>query len=86
MDTAGNLFGTTLYGGKYANIDSDCCGTVFELMGKKHQVLYNFCSRPNCADGLGPEAGLVIDASGNLYGTTNEGGAKDFGTVFELSP
>jgi len=51
-------------------------------------VLYNFCQLSNCADGGGPNGGLVFDADGNLYGTTTYGGTTAFrnGTVFELSP
>ncbi len=52
----------------------------------KEKVLYSFCAEANCADGVGPFAGLIRDASGNLYGTTTEGGAFDGGTVFELTP
>ena len=37
-------------------------------------------------DGYNPEAGLVIDKAGNLYGTTNTGGAYGYGTVFEVTP
>ena len=50
------------------------------------QVLYTFCQRPNCADGFGPTAGLIIDAAGNLYGTASYGGAFNAGVVFELAP
>lgn len=50
------------------------------------QVLYNFCSQPNCTDGSGPYLGnLVFDSAGNLYGTTEYGGADNVGVVFELS-
>jgi uncharacterized repeat protein (TIGR03803 family) len=48
-------------------------------------VLYNFCSQANCADGANPEADLVVDLSGNLWGTTRNGGANQFGTIFELT-
>jgi len=48
-------------------------------------VLYNFCSQPNCTDGANPEADLAIDLSGNLWGTTTNGGAHGFGTIFELT-
>jgi uncharacterized repeat protein (TIGR03803 family) len=47
-------------------------------------TLYDFCSKPNCADGSQPEAPLVEDQVGNLYGTTGEGGASNVGTVFAL--
>ena len=49
-------------------------------------VLYSFCSAAQCADGETPEAGLIQDAAGNLYGTTFGGGAHHYGTVFELEP
>jgi hypothetical protein len=85
-DQAGNLYGTTMHGG--ANLDA---GTAFKLTARAHHfptesVLHNFCSLPSCADGAFPEAGLIIDAAGNLYGTTTSGGAHVSGTVFELVP
>jgi len=49
-------------------------------------VLYNFCSQPNCIDGENPASALTPDGAGNLYGTTQLGGAKMYGTVYELSP
>jgi len=48
-------------------------------------VLYNFCSQANCKDGANPEADLVTDPAGNLWGTTRNGGANQFGTIFELT-
>jgi uncharacterized repeat protein (TIGR03803 family) len=50
----------------------------------QESVLHNFNS--NGTDGAYPQAGLVIDTVGNLYGTTNNGGTSGFGTVFELTP
>ena len=50
------------------------------------KILYNFCSRPSCADGATPLAALIADASGSLYGTTLDGGAHGGGTVFQLTP
>ncbi len=85
MDKEGNLYGTTYSGG------ANNVGTVFELSppAKKggawtETVLYGLRGVPN--DGSFPYAGLVMDKSGNLYGTTEQGGASGFGTVFELSP
>src|SRR5277367_3871068 len=48
-------------------------------------VLYNFCSQTNCKDGANPEADLAVDLAGNLWGTTRNGGANQFGTIFELT-
>src|SRR6266566_1649856 len=50
------------------------------------QVLHSFCSQSNCADGAGPSAGLIMDGTGNLYGTTYYGGSHGLGTVFKLGP
>jgi uncharacterized repeat protein (TIGR03803 family) len=81
FDAAGNLYGTTVDGGNTASCDSDGCGTVFELTPKagggwKETVLHRFVS--GTKDGHFPQAGVVFDASGNLYGTTPVGGAYDY--------
>jgi uncharacterized repeat protein (TIGR03803 family) len=90
MDTAGNLYGTTYQGGIHFCQGIGTCGTVFEFSpreggGWTETVLHNF---GNGTDGFFPEAGLVMDSAGNLYGTTLAGGIHtcDCGTVFELSP
>lgn len=82
MDASGNFYGTTCYGGLYN------AGTVFELTpnqgrGWTETVLHSF---GNGTDGSVPEAGLIFDANGNLYGTTSFGGIHDGGTAFELTP
>jgi uncharacterized repeat protein (TIGR03803 family) len=76
MDSNGNLFGTTSRGG--ASDD----GTVFELSQGSSTIttLASF----NGANGAYPAAGVVEDGSGNLFGTTNNGGSANDGTVFEL--
>jgi uncharacterized repeat protein (TIGR03803 family) len=85
FDAAGNLYGTTQYGGGSANCEFGC-GTVFELThgtsGWTETVLHRFVGE----DGENPCAQLAFDAAGNLYGTTRLGGAHGSGTVFELSP
>jgi len=82
LDAKGNLYGTTTAGGNLACSAPDGCGTVFKLdTTGKESVLYSFIGSP---DGSKPESGLVLDAKGNLYGTTRDGGAYDNGTVFEL--
>jgi len=82
FNASGNLYGTTLYGGVYGD------GTVFELRPNENgswteRVLHSF--NTNGKDGYYPYAGLILDAAGNLYGTTYAGGADDYGTVFELT-
>lgn len=52
----------------------------------REKVLYSFCPSPPCKHGANPYAGLIFDGSGNLYGTTAEGGAQNDGTVFQLTP
>jgi uncharacterized repeat protein (TIGR03803 family) len=82
-DAAGNLYGTTYYGGVSGNC-TDGCGTVFKLdTTGKETVLHSFVGR---ADGANPAAGLIRDPVGNLYGTTAYGGRSGFGTVFKLDP
>ncbi len=82
MDSAGNLYGTSNVGGSY-NV-----GIVFELSPANgsyvEKVLYSF--RATGTDGTEPYGGLIMDASGNLYGTTSSGGLYGEGTVFELVP
>lgn len=78
IDAEGNLYGTTSAGGS-ANL-----GVVFEIpAGGKETVLHNFTG---AADGATPWAGLILDSTGNLYGTTTAGGAWGMGTIFELTP
>ncbi len=81
FDQAGNLYGTTYEGGANNH------GVVFELTpsngGWTESILYNFMGG---SDGSVPHAGVVLDRAGNLYGTTELGGAYGCGTVYELSP
>jgi len=83
FDDAGNLYGTTLNGGNTGN------GVVFELSpaaGKgawTETVLHSFDSAD---DGVEPRMGVIMDAAGNLYGTTESGGNIGYGAVFEVSP
>lgn len=87
FDSAGNLYGTTQAGGT-SNV-----GTVYELSpaggGKwTEAILYDFAGKVGSpsADGASPEAGLVFDVAGNLYGTTVHGGDSQKGVAYELSP
>ena len=76
IDSQGNLYGTTVAGGAFGD------GSVFEIAAGTSAIttLFSF----NGADGYEPQAGLTLDARGDLYGTTEAGGANHAGTVFEL--
>jgi uncharacterized repeat protein (TIGR03803 family) len=100
FDGDGNLYGTTVDGGSAScenNSRTGSCGTVFELTPAAggewtESILYNFQGSPT--DGSNPVDGVVFDASGNLFGTTNAGGngktclfpVVGCGAVFELTP
>jgi uncharacterized repeat protein (TIGR03803 family) len=88
VDSAGNIFGVTVYGGTYGN------GTVFKLTrsgkGWKEAVLHTF---GGTGDGSLPHASLTFDGTGNIYGTTEAGGIVaggcspyGCGTIFRLAP
>jgi len=83
LDASGNLYGVTVVGGE-GNI-----GTAYELVpdggGKwKETVLHSF--NPNGKDGANPYTNLSFDHTGNIFGTTANGGKYSNGTVFEITP
>jgi uncharacterized repeat protein (TIGR03803 family) len=96
FDPAGNLYGTTSFGGITADECGDGCGTVFKLTPGSggtwtESVLYEFVGQHG--DGAIPESGVILDQAGNLYGTASVGGnhgeicgTGGCGTVYELSP
>jgi uncharacterized repeat protein (TIGR03803 family) len=76
LDAAGNLYGTTVNGG------SSSLGTVYKLDNMGHTtVLHSFAGG---ADGANPHGDVILDAAGNLYGTTAIGGTYSKGTVYKL--
>ena len=89
-DGAGNMFGTTVYGGGSPSCEHGC-GTIFRVgTDGSESVVYSFRGG---RDGEDPEPGLIKDRSGNLYGTTLFGGKRargcdnsSCGTVFKISP
>lgn len=93
FDSAGNLYGTTYNGGNPKTCNNNGCGVVFELSpsgsGWTEKVIHTFSGG---WDGANSRATLIIDAAGNLYGTTTAGGdltaCRGFGcgVVFKLSP
>jgi uncharacterized repeat protein (TIGR03803 family) len=86
FDTAGNLYGTTEYGGDLLCNSGNGCGTMFKL--KPHAngtwrkfVLNRFGAHP----GAFPTSGVVLDTAGSIYGTTS-GGGLTYGSVYEITP
>lgn len=82
FDGAGNLYGTTEYGG-----NKGCgtgCGTIFEIAPDGTETVVHVFN--SARDGAGPVAGLVADGKGDYYGTAQYGGAGGYGTVFEFTP
>jgi hypothetical protein len=86
LDTAGDVYGTTYYGGA-GTCGPVGCGVVFRLSQSNgewtEKVIHDF--NVSGTDGQFPFAGLIFDAAGNLYGTTSES-ANGTGRVFELTP
>jgi uncharacterized repeat protein (TIGR03803 family) len=83
FDSAGNLYGTTVSGGTGGG------GGVFELSPASggtwtETTLYNF--RGDSQDGESPLAGVTLNSSGSVFGTTFSGGSRNDGTVFEITP
>ncbi|MGC1374565.1 MAG: choice-of-anchor tandem repeat GloVer-containing protein, partial [Candidatus Sulfotelmatobacter sp.] len=87
VDAAGNIYGTAVWGGLGCN--RFYCGVVYELSPQgggawKETILPPFES---AEDGSEPEAGVLLDGSGNLFGTTYYGGSRyGYGTVYEITP
>jgi uncharacterized repeat protein (TIGR03803 family) len=85
FDDSGNLYGTTVLGGRGSDTCPAGCGTVFKLTpsrsGWKETRLYSFKGNE---DGAGVAAGVIFDKAGSLYGTTSEGGTG-YGNVFTLA-
>jgi len=81
MDTSGNLYGTTVADGAYG------AGNAFKLTssggGWTYTDLYDFTGD---SDGASPFGGVTLDTNGNLYGTTESGGANGYGVIWEITP
>ena len=76
----GSLYGTTIDGGAYGS------GNVFRISPSgKLTSLYDFCAQPSCTDGQFPVSTLVMGLDGEFYGTTQNGGTYNYGTVYKIS-
>lgn len=87
VNGAGDVFGTTRYGGGH-DIDATQMGggVIYRQSGATHTTLYQFCAEASCADGELPLGPLVFGPGGKIYGATAGGGAHSGGTVYELTP
>ena len=84
IDSAGNLYGSSIFGG-----NPQCnCGTVFKLVpgasGWTVDLLHDFGG--GVSDGFYPAGNLVVNSSGDLYGVTFQGGAYEGGILYEIVP
>ncbi len=84
FDQAGNLYGTTAYGGS-EGCSGDGCGTVFELSRSGAGWVKTTIAAYNNGGPEGLFSGLIIGRAGNLYGSSDEGGSANYGTVYELT-
>jgi uncharacterized repeat protein (TIGR03803 family) len=84
VDSAGNVYGTS--GNDIQPGGDGGYGLVYKIdtSGRFH-IMHLFCSQdPNCPDGQYPVSGPILDASGNLYGSTAGGGAFSGGTIYQI--
>jgi uncharacterized repeat protein (TIGR03803 family) len=81
LTTNGLLYGTTSGGG-----ESIYYGTVYSITETgKFTTVYNFCVTGACPDGATPYGSLILGANGLFYGTTDEGGTENQGTIFSMT-
>jgi uncharacterized repeat protein (TIGR03803 family) len=85
MDPAGNIYGNTMLGATQSSCGGGC-GSLFKLSpvstgGWTYKVVHNFGQG---TDGYHPTGDLILDSAGNIYGTTQAGGAQGSGLVFEI--
>lgn len=96
IDAIGNLYGITSGGGVPSKACPSGCGVIFKLVpdgaDSTISILHSFCSKTDCRDGSSIYEGVVLDSSGNLFGTTQFGGGNDIdqfheggGVVYELT-
>lgn len=82
----GDFYGTTLSGDNASGYCFFTCGTIFKITPSGAlTTLHRFCSQTGCPDGSYPTTGLIQAASGNFYGTTQQGGARS-GTIYKITP
>jgi len=79
LDSSGNLYGTAYGGGAYGN------GTIYEIAHGSRTNTITALASFNGTNGANPLAGVILDASGNIFGATYYGSANNYGTVYEIT-
>ena len=87
FDSAGNLYGTTFFGGAVRDCPNEGCGVIYELKknsdGTWTEILLRQLQKADGWEAVGP---VVFDSVGNLYAAAQAGGAFTWGSIFQLSP
>jgi uncharacterized repeat protein (TIGR03803 family) len=88
IDSAGNFYGTTSGGGNLTCNNGNGCGTIFKLTRSESRFTFSKVFEFNGTTGSFPNTGVIVDASGNLYGSTFDGGNPNCncGVVFDITP
>ncbi|HEY1656791.1 MAG TPA: choice-of-anchor tandem repeat GloVer-containing protein [Candidatus Sulfotelmatobacter sp.] len=88
IDSSGNLYGTTSDGGNLNCNNGNGCGSIFKLSSGENRFTFSKVFQFNGASGSFPITGVIVDSSGNLYGSTFSGGNPNCncGVVFEIHP
>jgi uncharacterized repeat protein (TIGR03803 family) len=85
IDSSGNVYGTTSFGGTAFNFCGSGCGTVYELSPSSGKWKKKAIRKFTGSDGSGPRGGVTLDTAGDVLGTTQFGGANGEGTIFRFA-
>jgi hypothetical protein len=86
QDIEGHIYGTTAYGGSFTVCGFSGCGTIFKITSKGTlSTEYIFCPQAPCTNGNYPASRLLLAIDGNPFGTTHEGGAVNWGSVYKFN-
>jgi hypothetical protein len=89
LDQDGNIFGSTLLGGRNSECaDGNGCGTLFELSkadNYSYHLVHNFCSKPNCTDGANPSGSMAMDSTNTITGAAYSGYNQDAGVIYTFN-
>ncbi len=86
LDSSGNIYSTTTYGGSPDCQAGPGCGTVFEMVASGDTYKYKLLWKFNGTDGAAPGSSPILNSAGDLYGVTSTGGANNLGAMYEVKP